>query len=68
MKKQFIRVKAIPCNVQGITQNNNFSAEMHINCDIIAAILANKIYLKQGDVLNLNGNYYTNLILNDKIE
>lgn len=68
MTKQFIKVKATPCNVQGTVIPNYPIAEMLLNIDLIGAISSKEILLKSGSILNFNGHYYTKLTLNEIIE
>jgi hypothetical protein len=68
MTKQFIKVKATPCNNQGTTDQRMSSIELQINVDLIGAISSTKVLLKGGNILSIGGSYYTNLKIVDKIE
>lgn len=60
---KFIKVNATQCNAQGTVQPNSRPSELILNVDLIAAISGASVYLKQGDMLNLGGNYYKNISL-----
>ena len=68
MTKQFIKVKATPCNNQGTTDQRIPTIELQINVDLIGAISSTKILLKGANILNVGGSFYTNIILDEKIE
>lgn len=59
----FIKVTADPCNSQGTTSGKGPRVEFHLNSDLIGAIRNSEIYLKNGNILSIGGNFYTNIRL-----
>lgn len=68
MTKQFIKVKATPCNPQGNAGHQPRQVELLLNCDLIGAFQSNSVLLKQGEILIIGGNYFKSIILDEKIE
>lgn len=54
---KFIKVTAIPCNSDGNTRNQ-IQRSFYLNIDLIGAISENKIWLKNTEILFLNGTYF----------
>lgn len=63
MTMKFIKVTADQCNAQGTTSGRVARVEFYINSDLIGAIRNGEVLLKGGKILNLGGDYYTNIRL-----
>lgn len=62
---KFIKVKARPCNSQGIPGSLP-EKELILNTDIIGAFSTDGfVYLKAGDLLRLGDSYYTKIRISD---
>lgn len=62
MNKQFIKVNAFPCNENGeMNSGVPIRFEFELNSSFVAAFDGDKVILKDSNVINLDGVYYTDI-------
>jgi hypothetical protein len=54
---KFIKVTAMPCNSDGNTRNQT-QRSFYLNIDLIGAVSENNIWLKNSEIICLNGTYF----------
>ena len=64
--KRFLKVSAIPCNENGNSRVIS-RKEFFLNIDLIGAIENETIHPKDGTILKLNGSYFKELKISEKI-
>lgn len=64
--KRFLKISAIPCNENGNSRVIS-RKEFFLNIDLIGAIENETIYPKDGTILKLNGSYFKELKISEKI-
>ncbi|WP_101907407.1 hypothetical protein [Tenacibaculum dicentrarchi] len=64
---KFIKVTAKPCTSEGETRGG-IILELKINADIIGAFDGKEIMLKNGNIINLGGKWFTDFRLAQEID
>jgi len=64
--KRFIKISATPCQENGSTRGS-MRKEFYLNIDLIGAITNETIFPKDGELLKLNGGYFKEIKLVEKI-
>lgn len=63
MNKQFIKVSALPCNKNGeMISGVPIRFGFELNSSFVAALDGDKVILKDSNVINLDGVYYTDIL------
>ena len=62
----FVKVIAMPCNNTG-TSRGQVQREFYLNIDLIGGISENNIWLKNTEILCLNGGYFRDFKLAENI-
>ena len=65
--KRFIKISAISCREDGKTGTPQIKKELYLNIDLIGAIDEQNIYPKDGVILSVNGAFFKDLKLIEKI-
>jgi hypothetical protein len=64
--KRFIKISAIPCQENGSSRLTT-RKEFYLNIDLIGAIEKENIFPKDGELLKVNGRYFKEIKLAEKI-
>lgn len=63
----FIKVTARPCSSEGETRGGSVF-EFKINADLIGAIDGKELMMKNGNIINIGGKWFTDFRLAQKID
>ncbi len=63
---KFIKVNAMPCNSDG-NSRGQIPRSFYLNIDLIGAIFENSIWLKNTEIMFLNGTYFRDFKLAEEI-
>ncbi|MFV8356803.1 hypothetical protein ACNQGB_11550 [Flavobacterium sp. XS1P32] len=63
---QFIKVSAMPCNNTG-SSRGQVTRQFYLNIDLIGGISENSIWLKNSEIVCLNGTYFRDIKLVENI-
>ena len=64
--KRFIKISATPCQENG-NSRSQIRKEFYLNIDLIGAIEGENIFPKEGTFLKVNGGYFKEIKLVEKI-